>query len=89
MAMLRKVNATEMKQRLGQYIDYALAGPVMVEKSGRPLVVLLSVDEYERLCAFEDAFWARKSKEAEASGWASEAEVAALIERFNREEAGA
>ena len=86
---LRKVNATEMKQRLGQYLDYALAGPVMVEKSGRPMVVLLSVDEYERLCAFEDAFWVRKAQDGEKSGWASEEEVAALIERFNREEAGA
>ncbi len=89
MTALRKVNATEMKQRLGQYLDYALAGPVMVEKSGRPLVVLLSVDEYERLSAFEDAFWAHKAMDAEKSGWASEEEVAALIERFNREEAGA
>lgn len=89
MSRLRKVNATEMKQRLGQYIDYALAGPVMIEKSGRPLVVLLSVDEYERLCSFEDAFWAQKAKEAESSGWATEEQVTALIERFNREEAGA
>lgn len=88
MTEVRKVNATEMKQRLGQYLDYALSGPVMVEKSGRPLVVLLSVDEYERLCAFEDAFWAQKAKEAEKSGWASEDEVASLIERFKREEAG-
>jgi antitoxin Phd len=84
MSAPRKVNATEMKQRLGQYLDYALAGPVMVEKSGRPSVVLISVEEYERLCAFEDAFWAQKAKEAEKAGWASQEEVAALIERFNR-----
>lgn len=89
MSALRKVNATEMKQRLGQYLDYALLGPVIVEKSGRPLVVLLSVEEYERLCAFEDIFWAQKAKEAEKSGWASVEEVSALIERVNREEAGA
>jgi antitoxin Phd len=89
MPALRKVNATEMKQRLGQYLDYALAGPVMVEKSGRPLVVVLSVDEYERLCSFEDAFWAQKAKDAEASGWASEEQVVDLIERFKHEEPGA
>lgn len=89
MPAVRKVNATEMKQRLGQYMDYALTGPVVVEKSGRPLVVMLSVDEYDRLCAFEDAFWAQKAKDAEKSGWASEEEVAAVIERFNRAEAGA
>jgi prevent-host-death family protein len=89
MTAMRKVKATEMKQRLGQYLDYALAGPVVVEKSGRPAVVLVSVEEYERLCAFEDAYWANKAKEAEKGGWASQEEVAALIERFNSEEAGA
>jgi prevent-host-death family protein len=88
MPAVRKVNATEMKQRLGQYLDYAMAGPVMVEKSGRSVVVLLSVEEYERLCAYEDAYWGQKALEAEKSGWASEEDVSALVERFNREEAG-
>lgn len=88
MSAVRKVKATEMKQRLGQYLDYALAGPVVVEKSGRQAVVLLSMEEYERLCACEDAYWRKKAEEAEKSGWASEQEVAALMERFNREEAG-
>lgn len=89
MAAVRKVKATEMKQRLGQYLEYAATAPVMVEKSGRTVVVMLSVQEYERLCAFEDAFWAQKALEAEKTGWASEEEVGALIERFNSEKAGA
>ncbi|MFO7642726.1 MAG: type II toxin-antitoxin system Phd/YefM family antitoxin, partial [Candidatus Competibacteraceae bacterium] len=51
------VAATEVKQRLGQYLESALTEPVVIEKSGRPAVVMLSVVEYERLCALEDAWW--------------------------------
>jgi prevent-host-death family protein len=35
------------------HIDTARASPVVVEKYGRPVVVVLSVEEYERLKAIE------------------------------------
>ena len=66
---MTRVTATEMKNRLGQYLNQAMAGPVMVEKSGRPAVVILSFEEYERLMAVEDAYWAEKALEAEKSGY--------------------
>lgn len=85
---MEKVSATEVKNRLGTYLDHAALEPIIVEKSGRPFVVMLSFDEYERLSALEDAYWGKKAKEAEKSGWASDKEVATLVKRLNREKAG-
>jgi len=77
---LKKLAATEAKNNFGAAMDAALAEPVMVEKSGRPSIVMISVAEYERLVALEDAYWAHRAAAAEAGGWASADEVKALIE---------
>ncbi|BBL72121.1 type II toxin-antitoxin system Phd/YefM family antitoxin [Methylogaea oryzae] len=69
------VPATEVKQRLGQYLDSAKTEPVFIEKSGRPSAVLLSIAEYERLCALEDRYWGEMAKKAEASGYAGAEET--------------
>lgn len=63
------VAATETKQRLGQYIESALTEPVVIEKSGRPCVVMLSVVEYERLQSIEDAWWGEQAQRAVADGF--------------------
>ena len=84
---MEKVTATEVKNRLGTYLDHAVIEPIVVENSGRPFVVMLSYDKYKRLAAFEDAYWGQKAKEAEKSGWASDKDVATLIKRFNSEKA--
>jgi len=60
--------ASEVKQRLGQYITCALTEPVVIEKSGRPAVVMLSIAEYERLQALDDAYWGEKAKQALEGG---------------------
>lgn len=64
-----KATATEVKNRFGKYLDAAQTEPVIVEKSGRDAAVLLSYQEYERLQALEDAYWAEQAKEAEADGF--------------------
>ena len=58
--------ASEVKQRLGQYITCALTEPVVIEKSGRPAVVMLSIAEYERLQALNDAYWGEKKPYADS-----------------------
>ena len=45
-------------------MESALTEPVMIEKSGRPAVVMLSVAEYERLQAMDDAYWGERAKQA-------------------------
>ncbi|MBC7133370.1 MULTISPECIES: type II toxin-antitoxin system Phd/YefM family antitoxin [Alphaproteobacteria] len=43
------LSARDAKYNFGRLIDLARAEPVVVEKHGRPVVVVLSVEEYERL----------------------------------------
>ena len=62
--------ASEVKQRLGQYMACALTEPVVIEKSGRPTVVMLSIAEYERLQAMDDAYWGERAKQALEGGLA-------------------
>ena len=62
--------ASEVKQRLGQYMTCALTEPVVIEKSGRPAVVMLSIAEYERLQAMDDAYWGVWAKQALEGGLA-------------------
>jgi antitoxin Phd len=76
---MEKVSATEIKNRLGTYLDHAIVAPVVVEKSGRPFVVMLSYKEYERLTALEDAYWGERAKAAEKSGYLSEEESMRLL----------
>ncbi len=49
-----KATATELNKHPGKYIDYAMKGPVVVERSGRPVTVMVS---YERYIQLEDAYW--------------------------------
>lgn len=80
------VAATEVKQRLGQYLESALIEPVIIEKAGRPAVVMLSVAEYERLRTLEDAWWGERARRAIDGGFAgSEETLRRLQERLNAE----
>jgi prevent-host-death family protein len=45
------VNATEFKNKLGQFLQKIYAGPIVIHKMGRPTAVLLAYEEYERLQA--------------------------------------
>ncbi len=62
--------ASEVKQRLGQYMESALIEPIIIEKSGRPTVVMLSIAEFERLQAMDDAYWGERAKQALEGGLA-------------------
>jgi prevent-host-death family protein len=46
---MKAISAREAKYHFGQLIDEARAEPVVVEKHGRPVVVVLAVEEYQRL----------------------------------------
>jgi prevent-host-death family protein len=77
---MKTINATEVKNKFGAVMDIAQAEPVMIQKSGRSSVVMLSAAEYERLMMMEDAYWAARAVKAEASGFATGASVNKLIE---------
>lgn len=48
-AAMRTMSARDAKNSFGLLLDYARAEPVRVEKHGRAVVVVVSVEEFERL----------------------------------------
>jgi prevent-host-death family protein len=67
-----QVTATELKNRLGRYLDVAETNPVFVKKSGHNKSVLISNAMYEKFLAYEDAYWASKAKISENEGYLGE-----------------
>ena len=51
---MQSMSAKDAKYGFGRLIDLARSEPVTVEKHGRPVVVVLAVEEYKRLCAAAD-----------------------------------
>ena len=60
--------AKEAKNGFGRLLDTAQREPVTIEKKGRPVAVVLSLEEYQRLEALEDAWWAARADAAESEG---------------------
>lgn len=46
---MKTISAREAKNGFGRLIDTARAEPVLIEKHGRGVVVVVAVEEYERL----------------------------------------
>lgn len=46
---MKSLTASEAKNRFGMLLDWAIREPVIIEKQGRQVAILLSVEEYERL----------------------------------------
>jgi prevent-host-death family protein len=62
---VKSVSAREAKYGFGRLIDTARAEPVTVEKHGRAVVVVLAVEEYERLKAIESEQSAKAPRSGE------------------------
>jgi antitoxin Phd len=77
---MNTMDATEAKNRFGTLLQDALVEPVGIRKNGRVTSVLLSIREYERLLALEDAFWGNQAKEAEEEGFLSAEESMRIIQ---------
>ena len=68
---MKSLGAREAKNTFGRLLDDARMEPITIEKHGRAVVVVLSIDEYSRLEGLEEAYWAAKADEAVARGdWA-------------------
>ena len=52
-SQMQTLSAKDAKYGFGRLIDLARAEPVVVAKHGRPVVVVLAVEEYERLKGIE------------------------------------
>ncbi len=69
---MRYVSASDAKQKLASILDAAQREPVMIRRQKRDVAVLLSAQEYERVCAINREeflrFSDRVSKQAVARG---------------------
>ncbi len=65
---MKDATATDIKNRFGEFLDESRSEPVVVNRNGRKVAVLMSWDEYKRLRALEDAWWAARAEAAEAEG---------------------
>jgi prevent-host-death family protein len=53
MSQMQTLSAKDAKYGFGRLIDLARAEPVAVAKHGRPVVVVMAIEEYERLKGIE------------------------------------
>lgn len=51
---MKSMSAKDAKNGFGHLIDTARAEPVTIEKHGRAVVVVLAIEEYQRLVSFDD-----------------------------------
>jgi len=82
---MKSVNATDIKNRFGEYLDAARLEPLAVNRNGRNVAVLISAEEYERLSALDDAWWAMQAAQSEASGYLGPEKSMELMMRLIRE----
>jgi PHD/YefM family antitoxin component YafN of YafNO toxin-antitoxin module len=50
-----------------------MSEPIAIEKKGRPVAVMMSIAEYERLVEIEDRYWGEKALKAIEEGFVSKA----------------
>lgn len=69
---MQSMSAKEAKYGFGRLIDLARAAPVLVAKHGRPVVVVMSVEEYAKLKSHEvvdDSIKIDKRKTADSNSF--------------------
>ncbi|RWD43431.1 MAG: type II toxin-antitoxin system Phd/YefM family antitoxin [Mesorhizobium sp.] len=64
---MQSMSAKDAKYGFGRLIDLARSEPVTVEKHGRPVVVVMAVEEYERLRESADSGAASLKTSADAA----------------------
>ncbi len=66
---MKSFSAKEAKDGFGRLLDTAQREPVEIQKKGRPVAVVISLEEYHRLEAIEDAAWANQAEQAAKEGF--------------------
>jgi antitoxin Phd len=64
----KKVSAKQAKDHFGELIDTAQSQPVEIQRKGRSVAVVVSLDEYKRLEALEEGWWASAAQNALKEG---------------------
>ena len=83
---MKTVAAKDAKNRFGELLDTARREPVTIEKNGRPVAVVLSSEEYERLESLETAYWLKRAEAAEKAGYVGAEKSERLLRNLMRAE---
>lgn len=62
---MKTLGASEAKNRFGELLDLARREPVQIEKKGRSVAVVLSIEEFERFLDLENEILALKAEKAQ------------------------
>lgn len=79
------ISSSELKMHFGEYLEKALQVPIHISKTKRPVAVLISEQEYERLTKIESMYLVRLAEEAKQEGYVSQDKVNELLERLKNE----
>jgi antitoxin Phd len=80
---MRTIAAKDAKNGFGCMLDTVQRDPVTIAKYGRAVAGNLSIEEYQRLEALEDAWWAARAQEAVDEGeWLGPEESERLIRQL-------
>lgn len=77
---MRVESATNAKNHFGEIMDAALREPVMIQRSGRDVAVLMSVEEYKIVEMLSDRYWGELAMEAKKEGSIGIEKTAKLFE---------
>ena len=85
---MREVNATDLKNQFGEFLNLAQDEPVGIRKSGKLTAVMVSVEEYAHFQKLDDAYWVARAEAAEQRGqWVEHDEAMRLLtDRLKRPE---
>jgi prevent-host-death family protein len=82
--MSTSVSASDVKQKFGKYIDDARLAPVVINKNGKPCIVMISFERFEELQAMEDAYWLAQAEAGITSGFLGAEKTAEVLkEKLN------
>jgi prevent-host-death family protein len=65
---MKTMSAKDAKNAFGMMIDLARAEPLAIEKHGRKVVVVVAVEEYDRLRALENGAADRSKRQSKVEG---------------------
>lgn len=71
--------AAEAKNSFGKMIDTVQREPITIEKKGRAVAVVLSMEEYIKFESLENKFWVNKSNKAIKEGFIGKEQSSELL----------
>ncbi len=77
---MQHVSSSDFKSQFGEYLAMTRDEPITIQKSGKPVAVVLSPVEYEHLQRLEDLYWIARAEAAEAAGeWVGHTDAVRLL----------